>query len=62
MIGVGRQLLQPVLRNEDSFFLICFILRFEAFIIRILDDVFHILILEGAHHSEKELSLRVLAR
>ncbi len=56
------ELLQPGITNEDSLFLLILLIDLEATTRGLSDDINHVLPLEGAQHSEEEVSFRQLVR
>lgn len=58
MIGMLHQLLEPLLRDCDAIILRVIILDLEPLTRSLLDDVFHVLLAQGAHHTKEEVTLR----
>ena len=56
------ELLKPGITDEDSLFLLILLIDLEATTRGLSDDINHVLPLEGAQHSEEEVSLRQLVR
>ena len=57
-----EKFLQPRIRDRYSGFLLVILVRFIPFLMGLRNDVPHVLVLESAHNSEEETTLRQLTR
>lgn len=59
-VGVLGQLLQPGAGHDDGLFLRVVLRSLEPVLVRLLDDIGHVLPPEGGQHAEEEVPLRQL--